>query len=98
VCRIIFGGNNEKSRAVFFLLDDLKTKTKTNDIVSEVITKLKKTFTTDYKHQDIYMNTRIFNDLLKKSVVLDDDNMNPTLFTELVEIDQGAGKPELYCV
>ena len=98
VCRIIFGGNNEKSRAVFFLLDDLKTKTKTNDIVSEVITKLKKTFTTDYKHQDIYMNTRIFNDLLKKSVVLDDDNMNPTLFTDLVEIDQGAGKPELYCV
>ena len=98
VCRIIFGGNNEKSRAVFFLLDDLKTKTKTNDIVSEVITKLKKTFTTDYKHQDIYMNTRIFNDLLKKSVVLDDDNMNPILFTKLVEIDQGARKPELYCL
>lgn len=98
VCRIIFGGNNEKTRAVFFLLDDLKTKTKINDIVSEVITKLKKTFTTDYKHQDIYMNTRIFNDLLKKSVVLDDDNMNPTLFTELVEIDQGKGQPELYCL
>jgi hypothetical protein len=98
VCRIIIGGNNEKSKAVFFLLDNLKTKTKTTDIVSEVITKLKKTFTTDYKHQDIYMNTRIFNDLLKKSVVLDNNNMNPTLFTELVEIEQGQGKPELYCV
>lgn len=98
VCRIIFGGNNNKSRAVFFLLDDLKTKTKTNDIVSEVIKKLKKTFTTDYKHQDIYMNTRIFNDLLKKSVVLDNDNMNPELFTKLVEIEQGKGQPELYCV
>ena len=98
VCRIIFGGNNNKSRAVFFLLDDLKTKTKTNDIVSEVIKKLKKTFTTDYKHQDIYMNTRIFNDLFKKSVVLDNDNMNPELFTELVEIKQGKGQPELYCV
>ena len=98
VCRIIFGGNNNKSRDVFFLLDDLKTKTKTNDIVSEVIKKLKKTFTTDYKHQDIYMNTRIFNYLLKKSVVLDDDNMNPTLFTELVEIKQGKGQPELYCL
>ena len=60
--------------------------------------RLKKTFTTDYKHQDIYMNTRIFNDLLKKSVVLDDDNMNPTLFTELVEINQGKGQPELYCL
>jgi hypothetical protein len=98
VCRIIFGGNNEKSRAVFFLLDDLKTKTKTNDIVSEVITKLKKTFTTDYKHQDIYMNTTIFNNLLKKSVALDDNNMNPTLFTELVEIKQGNGQPELFCL
>ena len=98
VCRIIFGGNNEQSRAVFFLLDDLKTKTKTTNIVSEVIKKFKKRFTTDYKHQDIYMNTRIFNDLLKKSVVLDDDNMNPTLFTELVEIKQGKGQPELYCV
>ena len=98
VCRIIFGGNNEKSRAVFFLLDDLKTKTKINDIVSEVIKKFKKKFTTDYKHQDIYMNTTIFNNLLKKSVVLDDDNMNPTLFTELVEIEQGKGQPELYCV
>ena len=98
VCRIIFGGNNEQSRAVFFLLDDLKTKTKTTDIVSEVIKKFKKRFTTDYKHQDIYMNTRIFNNLLKKSVVLDDDNMNPTLFKELVEIEQGQGQPELYCL
>ena len=98
VCRIIFGGNNNKSRAVFFLLDDLKTKTKTNDIVSEVIKKLKKTFTTDYKHQDIYMNTRIFNYLLKKSVVLDNDNMNPELFTKLVEIEQDKGQPELYCL
>jgi hypothetical protein len=98
VCRIIFGGNKDKSRAVFFLLDDLKTKTKINDIVSELITKLKKTFTTDYKHQDIYMNTRIFNNLFKKSIVLDDDNMNPELFTELVEIHQGKGQPELYCL
>ena len=95
---VIFGGNNEKSRAVFFLLDDLKTKTKTNSIVYEVIKKLKKTFTTDYKHQDIYMNTKIFNHLLKKSFVLDDDNMNPTLFTDLIEIEQDKGQPELYCV
>jgi len=98
VGRIIFGGNNEKSRAVFFLLDDLKTKSKSNSIVYEVIKKLKKTFTTDYKHQDIYMNTKIFNHLLKKSVVLDDDNMNPTLFTELIEIEQDKAKSELYCV
>jgi hypothetical protein len=97
VCRIIFGGNNENSRAVFFLLDDIKTKTKSHSIVDEVIKKIKKKITTDYKHQDIYMNTTIFNKLLKKSFVLDEDNMNPTLFTELVEIEQNNGKPELYC-
>ncbi len=97
VSRIIVGGNNEPSRAVFYLLDDLKTKTKTHSILGEVITKIKKKLTTDYKHQDIYMNTTIFNKLLKKSVVLKDDNLNPTLFTELVEIEQGKGQPELYC-
>jgi hypothetical protein len=44
------------------------------------------------------MNTTIFNKLLKKSIVLNDDNMNPTLFTDLVEIKQGKPNPELYCV
>jgi hypothetical protein len=44
------------------------------------------------------MNASIFNKLLKKSVALDDDNMNPLLFTELVEIEQGKGQPELYCL
>lgn len=98
VCRIIFGGNNEPSKAVFFLLDDLKTKSQTHSIIDKVIKKIKKRFTTDYKHQDIYMNTTIFNNLLKKSVVLDNDNMNPILFTDLVEIEQGKGQPNLYCV
>jgi len=98
VCRIIIGGNNETSRAVFFLLDELKTKPKPHSILDEVIKKFKKRFTTDYKHQDIYMNTIIFNKLLKKSVALDDGNMNPTLFTELVTIEHDERKPELYCV
>jgi hypothetical protein len=97
VCRIIFGGDNEPSTAVFFLLDDLKTKTKTHSIIDEVIKKIKKKLTTDYKHQDIYMNTTIFNNLFKKSVAVNDDNRNPTLFTELVVIEQDKGHPELYC-
>ena len=83
---------------MFFILDDLKTKIKPHNILDKVITKIKKKITTDYKHQDIYMNTTIFNKLLKKSIVLNDDNTNPTLFTELVEIKQGKPNPELYCV
>ena len=98
VSRIIIGGNNETSRAVFYILDDVKTKNKAHNIMDEVVKKLKKRFTTDYKHQDIYMNAAIFNKLLKKSVALDHDNMNPLLFTELVEIEQGKGQPELYCL
>ena len=98
ICRIITGGNNEKSRAVFFRLDELKTKTKLNSIIDKVITKLQKIVTTDYKHQDIYMNTTIFNDLLEKSAVLDDDNLNPIVSNDLVPIKQRKTKQQLYCV
>ena len=38
------------------------------------------------------------NYLFKKSVVLDNNNMNPILFTKLVEIEQDKGQPELYCL
>ena len=98
VCRINTGGNNEPYKVVFFLLDDLKMKTHVNKFVNRTIRKLKKIFTTDYKHQDIYMNTKIFNNLLKNSELLDKDNLNPTKFDKLVEIEQTTRKPELYCM
>ena len=44
------------------------------------------------------MNTKIFNNLLKNSELLDKDNLNPTKFDKLVEIEQTTRKPELYCV
>ena len=44
------------------------------------------------------MNTKIFNHLLKKSFVLEDDNMNPTMFTDLIEIEQDKGQTEIYCL
>ena len=98
VCRINTGGNNESYKVVFFLLDDLKMKTHVNKFVNRTIRKLKKIFTTDYKHQDIYMNTKIFNNLLKNSELLDKVNLNPTKFDKLVEIEQTTRQPELYCL
>ena len=96
VCRIIIGGNNDPSSVSFYNLQKIKTPDST--FIESIKEKLSKKILTDYKHQDIYMNTTIFNKLLKKSIVLNDDNTNPTLFTELVEIKQGKPNPELYCV
>jgi hypothetical protein len=98
VCRIIVGGNNEPYKAVFFILDELKMKTQVHKFFNKTIKKLKKIFTTDYKHQDIYMNTKVFNNLLKNSIILNEDNLNPTQSDKLEKINQTARKAELYCV
>jgi predicted lipase len=98
VCRIIIGGNKEPYKAVFFLLDELKMKTHVHKFFNKTIKKLKKIFTTDYKHQDIYMNTKIFNNLLKNSIILNEDNLNPTQSDKLEKINQTTRNSELYCV
>ena len=98
VCRINTGGNNEKYKAVFFLLDDLKLKTQVHKFFNKTIKKLKKIFTTDYKHQDIYMNTKVFNDLLNNSVILNEDNLNPIKSDKIEKIEQTTRRPELYSV
>ena len=98
VCRITIGGNNEPYKAVFFLLDDLKTKTRVHKFFNKTVKKLKKIFTTDYKHQDIYMNTKVFNNLLKNSIILEEDNLNPIKTDKIEKIEQTTHHPELYNV
>jgi hypothetical protein len=98
VCKINIGGNNEPYKVVFFLLDDLKTKSPVYKLFNKTVKKLKKTFLTDYKHQDIYMNTTVFNNLLKNSVVLDNDNLNPVKSDKIEKIEQTTSKPQLYNV
>jgi hypothetical protein len=96
VCRITTGGNNEKFKASFFELDDLKRK-KSKNYFTRKLLKLKKIFTTDYKQQDIYMNKHIFDKILKEGNELD-KNLNPLMFDKLVEIEQLEKKPNLYCL
>ena len=98
VCRINIGGNNEPYKAIFFLLDDLKTKTRVHKFFNKTVKKLKKIFTTDYKHQDIYMNTKVFNNLLKNSIILEEDNLNPIKTDKIEKIEQTTHHPELYNV
>ena len=64
-----------------------------------MITKLIKSFILDYKHQDIYMNTQVFETLIKNSSELDNNELNP-LAPNKIESIQYNGKVEeqLYCI
>lgn len=94
LCRIIIW--NKKYKAVFFKLNDVKYNIPKE---KNMITKLIKSFILDYKHQDIYMNTQVFENLIKNSSELDNNDLNP-LASNKIESIQYNGKVEeqLYCI
>jgi hypothetical protein len=95
ICRIIIGGNNEKMKVVFFNLEQAKKKNQ--GTIRSKLGKLKKTFfQMDYVHQDIYINTKMFETLIKYSSELELDNDNYTRDT-LVKIQETNPKKELNC-
>jgi hypothetical protein len=97
ICRIIIGGNNEKFQGVFFNLNDAKNKKQ--GLISSKLDKIKKTFfQTDYKHQDIYINKKMFENLIKNSIDLDNDNLNPLISDKLIQIQHTNSKQELNCI
>jgi len=97
ICRIIIGGNNKKFKAVFFNLNDAKIKKQ--GIITSKIEKIKKTFfQIDYKHQDIYINKKMFEKLIKNSSELDNENLNPLTSDKLVKIQHNNPKEELICI
>jgi hypothetical protein len=99
VCRITTGGDNEKFKAVFFELDELKNKqTKKQNYFTRKFIKLKHTFITNYKEQDVYMNKNIFEKILKESTELEEKDLNPLVFNKLIEIKHLDKKPKLYCL
>jgi hypothetical protein len=99
ICRITSGGDNEKFKAAFFELDQLKNKqTNKQNYFTRKLTKLKHTFTTNYKEQDVYMNKNNFEKILKESTELEEKNFNPLVFDKLVEINHLDKKPSLYCL
>jgi hypothetical protein len=97
ICRIIIGGNNEKFKYVFFNLNDAKIKKQS--IITSKLSKIKKTFfQLDYKHQDIYINKKMFEKLIKSSKELDNTNLNPLISDKLVKIQHSNPKEELNCI
>jgi hypothetical protein len=97
ICRIIIGGNNENFKAVFFNLNDAKNKKQ--GFISSKLAKIKKTFfQVDYKHQDIYINKKMFEKLIKSSTELDNDNLNPLISDKLVKIQHTNSNQELNCI
>jgi hypothetical protein len=97
ICRIIIGGNNQKIRVVFFNLNEAKMKKQ--GFVSSKIEKIKKTFfQVDYKHQDIYINKKMFEKLIKSSTELDNENLNPLISDKIVKIQHKNPKQEINCV
>ena len=97
ICRIIIGGNNQKIKAVFFNLNEAKMKKQ--GFISSKIDKIKKTFfQVDYKHQDIYINKKMFEKLIKSSTDLDNDNLNPLISDKIVKLQHKNPKQELNCI
>ena len=97
ICRIIIGGNNQNFRAVFFNLNEAKIKKQ--GFLSSKIDKIKKTFfQVDYKHQDIYINKKMFEKLIKSSTELDNENLNPLISDITVKIKHKNPKQELNCI
>jgi hypothetical protein len=97
ICRIIIGGDNKNFRAVFFNLNEAKMKKQ--GFISSKIDKIKKTFfQVDYKHQDIYINKKMFEKLIKSSTNLDNENLNPLISDKIVKIQHKNPKQELNCI
>ena len=97
ICRIIIGGDNKNFRVVFFNLNEAKMKKQ--GFISSKIDKIKKTFfQVDYKHQDIYINKKMFEKLIKSSTDLDNENLNPLISDKIVKIQHKNPKQELNCI
>jgi hypothetical protein len=97
ICRIIIGGDNKNFRAVFFNLNEAKMKKQ--GFISSKIDKIKKTFfQVDYKNQDIYINKKMFEKLIKSSTNLDNENLNPLISDKIVKIQHKNPKQELNCI
>ena len=97
VCRIILGGNNQNFKAVFFNLNEAKMKK--TDWIGSKISKISKTFfQVDYKHQDIYINKKMFEKLMENSTELDNENLNPLSSDKLIHIQHYNAKQELNCI
>ena len=96
ICRIIIWNKKCKYKAVFFILNDVKYNISKE---KNFITKIMKKFIVDYTHQDIYMNTQVFETLIKNSIELENTDLNPLTPNKIENIQyNGKVEEQLYCL
>ena len=84
ICRVIIGGNIPESRVVFFNLQEVKTPHLSDLEVYQK--KLNKIVIMDYKNQDIYMNKKLFKQIIEDSKPIKGD-LNPLDFSYLYPLN-----------
>lgn len=84
ICRIIIGGNIEEPKVSFFNLQEVKTPHLSDLEVYQK--KLNKMVMMDYKNQDIYMNKKLFKQIIDSSEPITGD-LNPLQFTSLISLN-----------
>lgn len=84
ICRIIIGGNMPQLKVSFFNLQEVKTPNLSYLQVFQK--KLSKLIMMDYVHQDIYMNKKLFKQIIHDSKPIKED-LNPLQFSSLVPLD-----------
>ena len=84
ICRIIIGGNIPESTSVFFNLQEVKTPNLSDLEVFQK--KISKMLMMDYVHQDVYMNKKLFKQIIHNSNPIEGD-LNPLQFSSLVPLN-----------
>lgn len=98
ICRIIVGCDNYLSRVSFFNLNNVKNYE--SNILYNITNKMYKLLLTDYLHQDVYMNTRIFNTIVREGEQIVDE-FNPLTTKKYININvslKGNPKKSLVCL
>ena len=96
ICRIIIGGNNTAFKSAFFNLNEAKRPKQT--WIKQKLLTLKKNFVSDYKHQDIYITTPMFEKIIENSIELQDNNLNPLSSETYIDIQHKSKKKDLICL
>jgi len=98
ICRIIVGCDNYLSRVSFFNLNNVKNYE--SNILYNITNKMYKLLLTGYLHQDVYMNTRIFNTIVREGEQIVDE-FNPLTTKKYININvslKGNPKKSLVCL
>jgi hypothetical protein len=95
ICRVIINGNNKKTMVSFFDLQEAKESTKNTSLT---MSKIKKMFISDYKHQDIYITKDMFQQIIDDGYELDENDLNPLSTDKYIKIQHKIKNQNILCI